>query len=64
MLTNKIHESQKQVLTTLANTKVKVLDLGENNGSEGFGCDYHPNTTTNARLGKVLERALKTDLNW
>jgi lysophospholipase L1-like esterase len=64
MLTNKIHESQKQVLTTLTNVKVKVLDLGENNGSEGFGCDYHPNTITNVRLGKVLEKTLKTDLNW
>lgn len=64
MLTNKIHDSQKQVLTTLATAKIKVLDLGENNGSEGFGCDYHPNSITHARLGKVLEKTLKADLNW
>lgn len=64
MLTNKIHESQKQVLTTLASAKIKVLDLGQNDGSESFGCDYHPNGITHARLGKVLEKTLKIDLNW
>jgi lysophospholipase L1-like esterase len=64
MLTNKVHEAQKQVLTTLAKDKIKVLDLGQNDGAEGFGCDYHPNIITNARLGKNLEKSLKTDLNW
>lgn len=64
MLTNKVHEAQKQVLTSLARDKIKVLDLGESTGAEGFGCDYHPNSTTHARLGKVLEKNLKTELNW
>jgi lysophospholipase L1-like esterase len=64
MLTNKLHEAQKQVLNSLANDKIKVFDLGENTGAEGFGCDYHPNSTTHARLGKVLEKNLKAALNW
>ncbi len=64
MLTKAIHEAQKQVLSTLEKTKIKVLDLGQNDGSEGFGCDYHPNSTTHARLAKVLEKNLKTDLSW
>jgi lysophospholipase L1-like esterase len=64
MLTNKLHEAQKQVLTSLATDKVKVFDLGESTGAEGFGCDYHPNSTTHARLGKALEKNLKTELNW
>jgi len=64
MLTNKIHDAQKQVLATLAKDKIKVLDLGQNNGSEGFGCDYHPNAITHARLGEVLEKNLKADLQW
>jgi lysophospholipase L1-like esterase len=64
MLTNKVHEAQKQVLTTLVKDKIKVLDLGQNDGSEGFGCDYHPNSITHARLGKVLEQTLKANLNW
>jgi len=64
MLTNKVHEAQKQVLNTLLKDKVKVFDLGESTGAEGFGCDYHPNSTTHARLGKVLENNLKAELNW
>ncbi|MES2675840.1 MAG: GDSL-type esterase/lipase family protein [Pseudomonadota bacterium] len=64
MLTNKIHESQKQVLTNLSNNKVKVLDLIPNDGTEGLGCDYHPNKTTHTRLSEALEKTLKVDLNW
>jgi lysophospholipase L1-like esterase len=64
MLTNKLHEAQKQVLNSLTKDKVKVFDLGENTGAEGFGCDYHPNSTTHARLGKALEKNLKAELNW
>ncbi len=64
MLGEKVHIAQKQVLQSLAKGNIKVLDLGENNGSEGFGCDYHPNLTTHTRLGKALEANLKTELNW
>lgn len=64
MLTNKVHQAQKQVLESLSGDKIKVLDLGENTGAEGFGCDYHPNTTTHVRLGKQLEKNLKAELNW
>lgn len=64
MLTDKKHEAQKQVLNSLAGAKTKVLDLGESTGAEGYGCDYHPNKITHARLGKALEGALKTELRW
>ncbi|GGY72117.1 endoglucanase [Cellvibrio zantedeschiae] len=64
MLTNKVHAAQKQVLDGLAVGNVKVLDLGEGPGSDGLGCDYHPNSKTHARLGKVLEKNLKADLKW
>lgn len=64
MLENKVRLVQKQVLQSLAKDTVKVLDLGENNGAEGFGCDYHPNLKNQTRLGKVLETNLKKDLHW
>jgi lysophospholipase L1-like esterase len=64
MLTNKLHEAQQQVLSTFVTPKIKVLDLGESDGHEGYGCDYHPNSITHARLGKELEKDLKTELNW
>jgi lysophospholipase L1-like esterase len=64
MLINKVHEAQKQELDKLSSHKVKVIDLGVNDGSEGYGCDYHPNNITNARLGVTLEKILKADLHW
>jgi len=64
MLTAERHAAQKQVLNSLAKDKVKVFDLGESTGAEGFGCDYHPNRVTHARLGKVLEQSLKAELSW
>ncbi|MFO1389106.1 GDSL-type esterase/lipase family protein [Cellvibrio sp.] len=64
MLGEKVHIAQKQVLESLAKGNIKVFDLGENNGSEGFGCDYHPNLTTHTRLAKALEANLKSELNW
>ncbi len=64
MLTNKVHDAQKAVLNSLATANVHVLDLGQLDGTEGLGCDYHPNIITNVRLGKVLEKNLKTDLKW
>lgn len=64
MLKNKLHDAQKQTLKTLEQKNVKVLDLGEINDAEGFGCDYHPNTITHARLAENLTQHLKTELNW
>ena len=64
MLTNENRASQASVLASLASDKVKVLDLGKIEASEGYGCDYHPNTATHARLGKALTQDLKKDLNW
>lgn len=64
MLTDKKHEAQKKILNSLATTNIKVFDLGESTGAEGFGCDYHPNSITHARLGKELEKNLKTELHW
>ncbi len=64
MLGDKKHEAQKQILNSLASAQIKVFDIGESTGAEGFGCDYHPNITTHARLGNELEKKLKAELRW
>lgn len=64
MLGQNVHLAQKQVLQTLTNKNIKVFDLGENNGSEGFGCDYHPNLITQTRLANALLTNLKAELQW
>lgn len=55
---------QQEVLSTLANDQIKLLDLGKLEPGDGLGCDYHPNTVTNNRMADALETRLKTDLNW
>lgn len=64
MLGGATRTAQKDVLLSLIKDKVQVLDLGVSGGSEGYGCDYHPNAVSQARLGKALEQKLKTDLAW
>lgn len=32
--------------------------------ADGFGCDYHTNLVTNAKLGAVLTQALTSELGW
>ena len=59
MLTSKVHEAQKQVLNILVKDKVKVFDLGESTGAEGFGCDYHPNIKAAKRMAKELVKQIR-----
>ncbi len=64
MLGGDTRASEKQVLESLASDQVHVLDLGKIEASEGYGCDYHPNLRTHARLAKQLATALHQDLGW
>ena len=32
--------------------------------ADGYGCDYHTNLVTNAKLGEVITQALRTELGW
>jgi lysophospholipase L1-like esterase len=45
-------------------SKVKLLDLGQQNGLLGTGCDWHPNAAEHQRMATLLEAELRTDLGW
>lgn len=64
MLGGATRESQQAVLNSLAAGNISVLDLGIIEPADGFGCDYHPNAVTHARMGAALEARLKHDLDW
>jgi hypothetical protein len=53
-----------QALNAAGDTKIKVLDLGGQNASQGTGCDWHPNTTEHQRMAGVLVTELKASLGW
>lgn len=64
MIGGKTRELQKQTLASLTTNNMHVLDLGKIEPEDGLGCHYHPNITTQTRLGNKLTTRLKADLNW
>lgn len=44
--------------------KVKVLDFGQQNASNGTGCHWHPNAIENQRLAGILVTELRASLGW
>ncbi len=46
-------------------SKISTLDLGlQNCSTDGCGCDYHPNQTTQAKMAQALVAHVKTLLPW
>jgi lysophospholipase L1-like esterase len=43
---------------------IAVIEFASTEASEGYGCDYHPNTVTHARMAETLVARLRTDLDW
>jgi Carbohydrate esterase 2 N-terminal/GDSL-like Lipase/Acylhydrolase family len=50
--------------TLEGDSRVFFVELSEMNEREGYGCDYHPNLVTHARMATELERALRQALVW
>lgn len=64
MLSGEARADQKARLTALEERNVHVLDLGKIEQEDGYGCDYHPNVTTQKRSAQLLINRLRTDLHW
>lgn len=45
-------------------SKVKVLNFGQQDASKGTGCDWHPNVTENQRMADLLVKELQGSLDW
>lgn len=64
MLSGAARDDHKARLTALEESQVHMLDLGKIEPADGYGCDYHPNLTTQRRAAQALTQRLRTDLNW
>jgi lysophospholipase L1-like esterase len=51
-------------LTAEGDAAVAFLELAPQDGSTGFGCDWHPSVATHARMARDLEAALRARLGW
>lgn len=45
-------------------TKVQVLDVGQQDATKGTGCDWHPSVAEHTIMADKLVTALKAALNW
>jgi hypothetical protein len=45
-------------------TKVQYLDFGQQDISQGTGCQYHPNTTEHKTMATKLVATLRSALGW
>ena len=64
MLGGEARQSQISEMQTLQTPSIRVVDLGKIEASDGYGCDYHPNSITNKRMGEELIRRIRKDLHW
>lgn len=45
-------------------SRLQLLDLGSDDGSRGYGCDYHPSKATHRWMAEQISSALKARLGW
>jgi lysophospholipase L1-like esterase len=66
MLGGTQHTTHKGYLETVARTDphTVVLDLPEQQASDGFGCDFHPSEITAQKMADGLKRQLHKLLGW
>ncbi|HET7546010.1 MAG TPA: SGNH/GDSL hydrolase family protein [Polyangiaceae bacterium] len=52
------------VVTALADPKISTFEIAPQDGSDGYGCDYHPSLERHKKMATVVTAALKTALGW
>ena len=50
--------------TNSGDAKVAYLDVAEQDPNDGYGCDYHPNETTQAKMAAVLVAKIREVTGW
>jgi lysophospholipase L1-like esterase len=66
MLGGTQHTTEKTYLDAAAasDAHTVVLDLAEQQASDGFGCDFHPSEITAQKMADRLEQQLHSLLGW
>ena len=52
------------VITALADPKISSFDITPQDGSDGYGCDWHPSLARHEKVAATLSAALKSKLGW
>jgi lysophospholipase L1-like esterase len=54
----------QNVVTELADPKITSFEIPPQDGSDGYGCDYHPSAARHQKVAVVVEAALRKALGW
>jgi lysophospholipase L1-like esterase len=52
------------VVTALADPKISTFAIDAQDGSDGYGCDYHPSLARHQKVATVVTAAIKAKLGW
>ena len=51
-------------LRAAGDSRIRLLEFNQQSPEDGYGAAYHPNLTTDRKMGDTLATALKKDLRW
>jgi hypothetical protein len=52
------------VVTALADAKISTFTIDAQDGSDGYGCDWHPSLARHEKVAAVVTAAIKAKLGW
>jgi lysophospholipase L1-like esterase len=54
----------QESVASLADPKISTFEIAAQDGSDGYGCDWHPSLERHKQMATVVTAALKTALGW
>jgi lysophospholipase L1-like esterase len=51
-------------VATLADPKIEVLEIPAQDGTDGYGCDWHPSAARHEKMAELVTGALESMLGW
>jgi len=54
----------KNVITAMGDSKISSFDIATQDGSDGYGCDWHPSKARHEKMATVVTAELKSKLGW
>lgn len=61
---NTVTDYIDDVITTLGDAKVSRFDIAPQDGSDGYGCDWHPSAARHEKMAMTVTAAIKSKLGW
>lgn len=61
---NTVTDYIDDVIATLGDAKISRFDIAPQDGSDGYGCDWHPSAARHEKMAMTVTAAIKAKLGW